>query len=77
MNIDNINQLIELIKAEETGTPQELAVKMNVSKRMVHIYINLLKQEFKAPIEYNKKKQTYCFSEKGSLSLKWIPGIKE
>lgn len=77
MNIDNINQLIGLIENEATGTPQELAEKLNVSKRMIHIYIDLLKQEFKAPIEYNKKKQTYFFSEKGRLNLKWIPGPKK
>ncbi len=77
MNIDNINQLISLIENEATGTPQELAEKFKVSKRMIHMYIDLLKQEFKAPIEYNKKKQSYSFSEKGTLNLKWIPGQKK
>lgn len=77
MNIDNINQLIELIQLKETGSPKELALKLNVSKRMVYMYIDLLKEEFNAPIEYNKKEQSYCFSEKGRLNLKWIPGPKK
>ena len=40
---------------------------------MLYKYIELLKQEFKAPIKYDKIRKTYYFSENGTLNLSWKP----
>ncbi len=71
MNFSKLGAVIELIKLEQTGTPQELAKKVAVSERMVYKYINCIKNDFKAPITYSKKKKSYCFKEKGELNLFW------
>lgn len=71
MNISNIQQLIQLIDQSNTGSPAALAARFGVSERMVYKYLDVLKSEFNAPIKYNKVKQTYYFTEKGSLDLRW------
>lgn len=72
MNFVKLGAVIELIKLEQTGPPQELAKKVAVSERMIYKYINCIKNDFKAPITYNRKKQSYCFEEKGSINLHWV-----
>lgn len=71
MNFKNIQLLIDLIKQKSTGNPCDLAKKLAVSERMVYKYLDILKAEFNAPIEYSRSKQSYFFSEDGNLDLRW------
>ena len=38
---------------------------------MLYKYIELVKQEFNAPVKYDKTYKTYYFSENGTLNLRW------
>lgn len=60
-HIDRINYLCKLIENEATGTPEELAVKLNLSKRHTFNLLNDLK-DLGAEIKYSRMKRTYCFS---------------
>ena len=71
MNIEIVQKLLLFIKNENSGTPSELATKLNMSERMIYKYIYMLKHEFKAPIAYSRSKKSYYFSENGRLDLKW------
>lgn len=71
MNSVKLNELIRLIKEENTGNSIELGIKLGMSKRTVYTYLQVLKTEFKAPIAYSKSKRTFYFSEKGELNLHW------
>jgi transcriptional antiterminator len=71
MNFKNIQLLIELIEQKSTGTPADLAKKLAVSERMIYKYLDILKAEFNAPIDYCRKKQSYFFTEEGELDLRW------
>jgi hypothetical protein len=69
--IKKIQQLIVIIHSGDTGTPKEVASKLSVSERMVFKYVDIIKNEFKAPIKYNRVTKTYYFEEQGNLDLRW------
>ena len=73
MNIDKMKHLIFLVETESTGNPKELAQKIQLSERMLYNYLKILKEKVKAPICYNSIKNTYCFSEPGTLEWEWVP----
>lgn len=52
--------LKELIKQESTGTPEQLAVKLNTSVSTVYRMIRTLKR-LGEPIDYSKVRQTYYY----------------
>ncbi len=68
-----MKHLIFLVKTESTGNPKELAHKIQLSERMLYNYLKILKVKVKAPICYNSVKNTYYFSERGTLEWEWIP----
>ncbi|HBH48334.1 MAG TPA: hypothetical protein DDX98_06825 [Bacteroidales bacterium] len=53
-------QLENLIRFEQTGSPQELSSKLNVSERQVFNYIRDLK-ELGLQIKFSQEKNTYLF----------------
>jgi transcriptional antiterminator len=71
MNIIKIKQFIQLVEKQRTGSPKEVAVKLGVSNRMIHNYVQLLKTSFNAPIEYNRYKKSYYFKEDGFFAWEW------
>jgi hypothetical protein len=73
MNIVKFQDFIDLITEGKTGSPKTLASRLGVSDRLVYYYASVLKKEFKAPIAYCRKQQTYYFKEPGIIDLKWQP----
>ena len=61
MNIRIFIRLHELILAKQTGSPKQLAEKLELSERNVHYYIAFMKNEMKAPIVYDSKQETYWY----------------
>jgi hypothetical protein len=74
--IIKIQQLIEYIHTGDTGSPNEIAIKLGVSERMVFKYIEIIRNEFKAPVKYNRISKTYFFETSGNLDLRWRKKIK-
>lgn len=65
-----LERLDQLIRLEVTGSPDELAEKMNVSRRTLFRTIESLK-ELGCPIYYNKHKNSYCYEYLGKLIIKF------
>ncbi|MCG8329561.1 MAG: HTH domain-containing protein [Chitinophagales bacterium] len=55
-----------LIRRKATGSPEQLARRLNVSLRHTYRLINELKQ-MGFPIKYNRQRSTYEYSE----SIQW------
>ena len=72
MNIVKIKYFIHLIEKERTGSAKLAADKVGVSERMIFNYVNILKNQLNAPINYNREKHSFVFSEEGQLLWKWI-----
>lgn len=59
--IERINRLHDLIRYRRTGTPQQLARRLNLSTSMVYKLMEELKLK-EAPIEYSRQLGTYYYS---------------
>jgi predicted DNA-binding transcriptional regulator YafY len=64
----------KLISLEETGTPQELADRLKLSKSQLHNIIKELKS-CGVPIAYNKGNQSYYYTDNFDLST-WLETLK-
>jgi hypothetical protein len=71
MNIAKIKILIHLVEKERTGTPKELARRLELSERMVYNYVGVLRNDLNAPVVYNRFRQTYQYNEQGKLRWEW------
>lgn len=58
---ERIKRLYRLIKQERTGTRNDLAIKMHLSRRTITNYISELKS-LGADIQYDKGRNTYFFN---------------
>lgn len=56
--------LIELIEKKKTGSPEELARKIGVTKRTVFHILDDLRLCLEKEITYSKEEKSYIFSEK-------------
>lgn len=72
--IKRIQAIDRLIQRKGTGTSEELAEKIGVSRRTVIEYINIMR-EAGAPIYFCKIKKSYCYKEEGSFNISFI-GVK-
>jgi len=60
-----------LIQKKGTGTPVQLAEKLQVCNRTIFEYIEILK-ELGAEIKYDSKSQTYFYEAPGGFNFKFI-----
>lgn len=67
---ERINKAHQLILNENTGTPQDFANKLKISRSQLYNLINLLK-EYNAPIKYSKKSKNFYYSIPFDLELKY------
>jgi predicted DNA-binding transcriptional regulator YafY len=66
--IERINRLHELIKHRRTGTPSQLAQRLNLSTSMVYKVIDELKLR-EAPIVYSRQMGTYYYSHSFQMKI--------
>lgn len=55
--------ILELIEKQKTGSPEELAKKLQVTKRMVYNIIGSLKEVEAKEIIYSRENKSYIFDE--------------
>jgi hypothetical protein len=60
-------QLHELIKSGKTGTPKQLAEKLEISPRSLHYYIIFMKTKMNVAIVYSKREETYSYEDECKL----------
>jgi hypothetical protein len=71
-DIPKLKKLDRLIRYAATGSPNELAEKMNVSRATIFRVIARLKSEFEAPIYFDKRLNSYCYEYHGKLITQWV-----
>jgi predicted DNA-binding transcriptional regulator YafY len=69
--IKRFQTIDRLIQRKATGTSEQLAEKLGVSKRTIIEFINVMK-ELGAPIYFCKIKKSYCYKEKGHFNISFI-----
>jgi transcriptional antiterminator len=69
MDIRIIKRLHDFFVTEQSGTPKELASKLEISERSVYNYISYMKSEMKAPITYSMQKRNYYYNRDCKLNF--------
>ncbi|QEC52447.1 HTH domain-containing protein [Anseongella ginsenosidimutans] len=60
--LNRLEYLNDLIRKKSTGSPKELAEKLNISQTTVFNWINMLR-DLGALIKYDSERQTYFYEE--------------
>lgn len=67
---ERINKAHKLIFEQKTGTPEEFAEKLKISRSQLYNLIDELK-EYNAPIKYSKKITSFYYSKPFELEFKY------
>jgi hypothetical protein len=54
-----------LLRRRATGTPDQMAEKLGVSRSTWFEYLRVLREDLSCPIEYDSERETYYYKEKG------------
>ena len=76
-NIAKLKKLDRLIRFGITGSPNDLAEKMEVSRATIFRTIERLKTEFDAPIYFDKSINSYYYEVPGQLILRFVAKEEE
>lgn len=68
--LNRLERLDYLIRSRATGTPQELAERLEISERRLYDILNEMR-DLGAPIKYSKTLRTYYYARKGKLSVRF------
>jgi len=60
-----------LIRIKGTGTPKQLASRLNISERSLYEFLQMMRS-LGAPIKYSKFRQTYYYVENGGFNISFI-----
>ncbi len=69
--VEKLKRMDHMIRLKSTGSPIELARKLNVSPSTLYEYLIILKQTFGAPIVYSNVRRSYLYKENGVLNLEF------
>jgi len=67
---ERLERLDYLIRQKSTGTPNQLAERLNMSERTLYGFLNEMR-ELGAPIKYSRAKQTYYYCTNGRFQLRF------
>jgi hypothetical protein len=71
--IKRLKRMDDLIRRKATGTPEEFAHKLGISRSQLLYHLKELR-ELDAPIEYSSIHQSYCYIDECSLNLTFKRG---
>ena len=66
--LNRLKKIHQYIQEELTGTPSELAIKLNISERSVYLMLEYLK-DIGAEINYDKSCKTYYYQKEFDLII--------
>ncbi len=65
--LNRVEQFDQLVRAERTGAPHEAAEKLGFSEATFYTLVIELRDDFGFPIKYDRKRQTYYYTEVGRM----------
>ena len=68
VQIQQLQKIDQLIAAEQTGTPEEFAQKLNISPRRLYDILDELKSRG-APIAYSRSAKNYFYTKEFQLDI--------
>jgi len=71
--IDRLERLDYLIRTKTTGTPDELAKKLGISRSQLYAYLSLLKDRG-APISFSRYRKCFYYRTEGRFFFNYCSG---
>jgi DeoR/GlpR family transcriptional regulator of sugar metabolism len=68
--IERLERIDQLLRMKATGTPRELAARLNISESTLYDTLQLMKEK-DCPIIYDKLKRTYHYDHDGRLEIRF------
>ncbi|TVQ67783.1 MAG: hypothetical protein EA360_01565 [Balneolaceae bacterium] len=75
--VNRIRQLDLLIRQKRTGTPKELAEKLNISERWLYALLDELRVDLECPIRYDRRRRSYVYEEPGKVLIGFTRELDE
>ncbi len=69
INLKKVIYMDYLIKHESTGSPEEFAKKLEISRSTLFEYLNYMREELMLAIIYDKYRSSYYYQGKDLVSL--------
>ena len=69
--IQRFKRIDALIQNKSTGTPAQLAEKLNISVSTLYDFIAVMK-ELGAPIKYDKSARRYYYEASGNFDIRFV-----
>lgn len=69
--IERFKRIDEIIQNKSSGTPAQLATRLDISESTLYEFIAVMK-ELGAPIQYDKFAQRYYYEEEGRFTILFI-----
>ena len=66
--LGRLKRMNELIRAGKTGTPEQLSVRLNISRRQLYADLDYCR-DLGVDIEYSKQRQTFYYSNGKELEI--------
>ena len=71
---DRLQTIDYLIRIKGTGKPAQIAKLLRISERTLYEFLKMMK-ELGAPIEYDRYKESYYYSEKGGFNIRFSKSL--
>ncbi|WP_194774721.1 HTH domain-containing protein [Pararhodonellum marinum] len=68
--IERFQLLNKLVKEQRTGSPEELAARLGVSRRQLYVYLEYLK-DMGIDVQYSRRINSFVFSCNKQLRIDW------
>lgn len=65
---ERLSRIDHLIRIKGTGTPAQLADRLNVSERSIYDYISFMK-DLGCPIKFDSYRESYYYEEEGGFLI--------
>lgn len=65
--VHRVEQMHHLIKNKATGTPEQFARKVGLSRRSLFLWIEQLRDDFHFPIAYDPGRKSYFYTSEGEF----------
>jgi predicted DNA-binding transcriptional regulator YafY len=69
--IERFKRIDEIIQNKSSGTPAQLAEKLDISESTLYEFIAVMK-ELGAPIQYDRFAQRYYYEEPGRFNISFV-----
>ena len=70
--LNHISHLTALIHLKATGSPVALAKRLKISRSKLFSLLKSLREDYAAPIYYDRDRQSYCFAREGKFFIGFL-----